>query len=40
MIGPHPLRRKLEAGEKALGMMVGFASPWFVDMLALVTSCF
>ena len=35
MIGPHRLRRKLEAGEKVLGMMVGFPSAWFVDMLAL-----
>ena len=35
MIGSHRLRQKLEAGEKALGMMVGFPSPWFVDMLAL-----
>jgi 4-hydroxy-2-oxoheptanedioate aldolase len=35
MIGPHRLRRKLEAGEKVLGMMVGFPGAWFIDMLAL-----
>lgn len=35
MIGPSDLRRKLEAGQKVLGMMVGFNSLWFVDMLAL-----
>ncbi|MDI6028801.1 aldolase/citrate lyase family protein [Corticibacterium sp. UT-5YL-CI-8] len=35
MIGPHRLRRKLEAKQPVIGMMVGFPSPWFVDMLAL-----
>ena len=35
MIRPHRLRRKLEAGEPVIGMMVGFPSAWFVDMLAL-----
>ena len=35
MIFPNRLRQKLEDGRKVLGMMVGFPSPWFIDMLAL-----
>lgn len=35
MIGTQRLRSKLEAGEPALGTMINFDSPWFVDMLAL-----
>ena len=36
MIGPHRLRKKLEAGEPTLGMLVNFPGAWFVDIVGLM----
>lgn len=36
MIGPHRLKQKLTAGKPAIGPIVNFNSPWFVDICGLM----